>query len=165
MSDEQLAKWLELYGSSNRTVKLRAAKALVAREDTPTEMLFEILVNLWNDDLGQPAVRALLRRADSGMVDRLLELLQSNASFVRQVASHILGVIGDPSATEQLLAAVDDPDRLVRHSAALALVSVGNRRALPRVRELYAAHRDDDINVVLALRTALKRLGESAGHE
>lgn len=46
-------------------------------------------------------------------------------------AALLLGDLGDRAATEPLIKALRDPDRLVRHHAAFVLAKVGDRRAVP----------------------------------
>ncbi len=46
-------------------------------------------------------------------------------------AALLLGDLGDRAATEPLIKALRDPDRLVRHHAAFVLAKVGDRRGVP----------------------------------
>ena len=61
-------------------------------------------------------------------------------------AAMLLGDLGDRAATEQLIAALRDPNYLVRHHAAFLLAKLRDRRAVPAL----IATLDDKVEIVAA---------------
>lgn len=155
----RLDKWLSLYQSRNPDVQIRAAKVLIGRADTPLPILLHILDKLSHQGLGAAAERALLHRRGSDLVNAMIARLNSSNEFIRQVACNVLGHSADTAATPHLLRMIDDPHVMVRRAAGFALAHLKDLTAVPGLKRQYAARRDDDINVVWALQTALQSLG------
>jgi HEAT repeat protein len=150
-----------MYSSGNPEVKLRAARGLVQRGDeTPLELLVDILETLSRDGLGAETERALSKRKDRELVARMIPLLESKDHFVREVACNVLGHSGDRAATPHLLRMIDDTHSMVRRAAGFALAFLKDPQSLPELKRQYARHRQDNPNVVAALRCALQSLGE-----
>jgi len=153
--------WIRMYSSTNRDVRLRAAKGLLGRsEDAPLDLLIDILMNLSHEGLGANTERALLERNDPELVPRMIGLLESHDDFVRQVACTVLGRSRDVTATPHLLRMVDDSNVMVRRAAGFGLAFLKDRSALEEVTRLHDRRRDDDIDVVMALECAMKSLSE-----
>lgn len=150
-----------MYSSTNRDVRLRAAKGLVGRsKDAPLDLLIDILLNLSHEGLGAKTQEALLNRSDPELVPRMIGLLESHDDFVREVACTVLGRSRDVTATPHLLHMVDDSNMMVRRAAGFGLAFLKDRSALKDVTKLHNRHRDDDTNVVMALECAMKSLSE-----
>lgn len=162
----ELKEWIRLYSSEDRSIRLRAATGLLGRSsEVPLDLLIDILLNLHDQGLGAKAEKALLKRHDPEIVPRMIALLNSPSSFVREVACNVLGRTGDKTTSKQLLRMVDDPQMMVRRAAALALECVNDRSVLSELTAMYERHKVDDPNVILALEMALQaiRNPESVG--
>jgi HEAT repeats len=157
----QLTKWIGLYRSENRQVRARAASALVERSDTPLAVLLDILDTLSHEGRGASVEKVLLERSDSELVDAMIARLDSSDAFVREVACRCLGGSGNRSATPHLVRMIDDPHMMVRRAAGFALAELKDPSSIPELLRQFAAHRDDDSNVILALQCALQVLDVS----
>lgn len=156
-----LDKWLTLYGSANIDIRIRAATALIARSDVPLTILLDILDTLSHHGLGASTEKTLLKRTDVDLLSAMIARLDSPDHFVREVACNVLGRSGDSTATRHLLRMIDDPQMMVRRAAGFALSRLKDPSAIPELTRQFAARRNDDTNVVWALRTALETLGVS----
>jgi HEAT repeat protein len=113
------------------------------------------------EGLGAKAEKALLKRREKEIVPKMMNLLESQDHFVREVACNVLGQFGDKAATSKLVCMIDDPHMMVRRAAGFALAFMKDQTSLPALREQYERHRNDDSNVVMALQCALQSLGET----
>jgi HEAT repeat protein len=157
-----IEEWMQKFASSKREVKLRAARALLHRADEcPLWLLIEILQNLSREGWGAQVERALLRRRDAELVPTMIGLLESSDPFVREAACNVLGRSANRAAAPRLLGMIDDPHLMVRRAAGFGLACLKDPSCLPELRRLYERHRDDDANVVMALKSALRSLGEN----
>jgi HEAT repeat protein len=155
-----IQEWVGMYSSQNREVKLRAAQGLLQRaEESPLEILVEILETLSWEGLGANAERALLKRREPEVAPKMIALLASKDHFVREVACNVLGHFGDRTATPHLLRMIDDPHMVVRRAAGFGLAFLNDPSSLTELKKKYECHRDDDSNVVMALQCALQTLG------
>jgi HEAT repeat protein len=157
-----LHRWLNLYDSTNEIVKIRAARALVSRPDTPFRVLLQIYDNLSHINLGASAEKTLLKRNDEGLLDEMVRRLDSADRFHREMACNILGLLGDPTATPHLLRMIDDPEMMVRRAAAFGLMHLKDASAVPELERQLARRQNDDRNVVWALQCAIQSLGATA---
>ena len=152
--------WVSMYASGHPEVKLRAARGLVQRgQETPLELLVEILETLNRDGLGAETERVLLQRQDPELAAKMIRLLESEDHFVREVACNVLGHSGDKAATPHLLRMIDDPHIMVRRAAGFGLAFLKDPQSVAELKRQYARHRDDDINVIMALQCAIQSLG------
>lgn len=158
-----IGNWMDMYGSPNVDIRLRAAKAILDRADeVPLDTLIDILIHLSYFGLGSKVEKGLLCRRDPDLPMKMIELLDSKDNFVREVACNVLGRFGDTMATPHLLRMIEDPIMMVRRAAGFGLAFLKDRSALEELRQLYHRHRDDDSNVRMALECALKTLSESS---
>jgi HEAT repeat protein len=104
-------------------------------------------------------IQALKQRADPAVVDPLLPLLRHLSPLTRAAACEILGTTGDWRATGPLLDCLDDPIPFVLMAAAFALATLGDPAAAATIKARYDAHPADNINVRIALESALDALG------
>lgn len=92
-------------------------------------------LTLLNDDSpavrGQAVVGAILCDDELVNVDRVAKLLEDPSPGVRLQAVHTLGPLGLPELEERFAVRLEDPDRLVRVSAAAALATSRDPRAVP----------------------------------
>lgn len=153
-----LNSWIDLFRSDNRSIKHRAANALLARDDVPLGTLLEILDTLSHDGLGASAERQLLARIDDDLLDAMLTRLTSDDDFVREVACNVLGAIGDAYAINALLNALDDPHIMVRRAAGFAIGRIGDPNSIPELTRICRT-RSHETNVRWAIETALRSLG------
>ena len=161
-SRSPLANWLALYNSANPDVRLRAAQALVKRPDTPLRVLLDTLDTLSHKGLGADVCEALLSRQDPDLYKEMVGRLESNDHFLRETACTVLGRSGNPSISARLLPMLDDPHVAVRHAAGHALAALADPASITELGRQLVAHQNDDINVVMALQTALRALGVDA---
>lgn len=126
----ELEEWLQLLHSDNRGVRVRAAKALLKREDVPLKALLEVLDHYSSDGLGAEAKRTLLKRNGPALLAPMIERLAAPHEFQREVACTVLGESGNWSITPRLLPMLDDPHAMVRRAAAFALASLGDPSVL-----------------------------------
>lgn len=156
-----LDKWLALYGSANPEIRIRAAGALIERSEVPLTTLLDILDTLAHHGLGASTEKALLKRQDPELLKAMIARLDSSDQFIREVACNVLGQSNNSAATPHLLRMIDDPHVMVRRAAGLALSRLKDSSAIPELKRQFAARRNDDTNVVWALRIALETLGVS----
>ncbi len=154
-----LQKWLNFYESLNHDVKMRAARALLARHDIPLCVLLDILDSLSRKGLGAATKKVLLERRDVGLLDEMIARLDSRDDFLREVACDVLGRSGNPAATQHVLRMMDDSHIMVRRAAGFALAHLKDPSAIPELKRQFSRRRNDDVNVVWALRSALHALG------
>ncbi len=107
-------------------------------------------------------------RLSDGVTPLLPVLAQDAEPEVRQMAAFALGLIGDPSASAALTAALADPEPLVQGRAAEALGLIGHQTAAPAVAAMMdlqmknGALRDvvaDDLDYPKTPATEAVRLG------
>jgi len=157
--DTRIDKWLSLYASKNPEIRIRAATALIRHDDAPLSILLDILDTLSHHGLGAATERALFNHNESDLVTAMIGRLDSNDQFIREVACNVLGNSANYSVTPHLLRMIDDPHLMVRRAAGFALSRLKDSSAIPELKRQFAARRNDDINVVWALQTALESLG------
>lgn len=155
-------KWQHLFRSETREIRVRAAAALLKREDTPLDVLLEILDHYSSDGLGANAERVLLSRNGIELFAPMIQRLTSPDSFIREVACNVLGKSKNWNATQQLLAMLDDPHTMVRRAAGFGLASLGDPIALKTLRRELHARQNDDVNVRWAIETAIQKLDPDA---
>jgi hypothetical protein len=168
--------WLKLYASTNPHIKLRALRGLLESSEPPgLTTLLDAFNELFGQnqhhddpdmltrDLRRRLTESLKQRAGPALVLPLLPYVQHPRPGTRSVTCDILGVTGDHRATAPLIACLDDPVPFVRRSAAFALGKLGNPHAGDAIKARYTAHPADDINVRLALESAMRALGVPYG--
>jgi HEAT repeat protein len=111
-----------------------------------------------------PAAERLGKRKSERAAEALLVLLEHDSSTVRGYAANALGMIGDPHATDPLIAMLEwDESEWPRRTAARALGRLSNARAVePLVRALAG---DREYSVRAAVAYALRPLGDSRSVE
>ena len=155
-------KWLRLFRSDTREIRVRAATALLKRDDTPLDILLEILDDYSHDGLGANAERFLLKRNGIELFAPMIQRLTSPDDFIRQVACNVLGKSENWNATRHLLVMLDDPHIMVRRAAGFGLASLGDPSALETLRHQLGARQNDDVNVRWAIETAIQKLDPDA---
>ncbi|TWT64920.1 HEAT repeat domain-containing protein [Crateriforma conspicua] len=151
-------KWLTLFESENRVIRLRAAKHLLDCDETPLSTLLEILDSYAYDGLGGKVMRVLATCSNPALADAMLNRLSSTDDFIREAACTVLGQPGNTRATPHLLAMLDDPHLMVRRAAGLAIARVGDSSALQSLVSRKSRHANDDINVKWAIDKAISAL-------
>jgi HEAT repeat protein len=92
----------------------------------------------------QAAAATALMQVGSGCVPYLLEQLESPDYVVRRWVAEILGEIGDETAREALIVALDDSNTRVVHYAAISLGKVGKPSVIRYLARLLD-HPDKDV--------------------
>jgi HEAT repeat protein len=95
-----------------------------------------------------PRVSRLRRRRD---VPGLVEALQNSGPRTRRTAANALILITDPRAIDALVAALEDPDELVRLNATLALGEFQGRPELGAIMEHLASALHDESPLVRSM--------------
>jgi HEAT repeat protein len=147
---------LKALGDSSWRVRKAAAQlALDApADDRVLDALVAALGAQDNAGLRNAATEVLVQIGPPA-VEPVSRLLRSGDSDERKFAADILGEIGQPEATDALLAALEDADENVRGAAAEALGRLGQ----PAVAErLYRQLERDGLLVQLSCLDALARL-------
>jgi HEAT repeat protein len=101
------------------------------------------------------AIDGLARLRATETREQVAALRQDERPPVRGSVLRYLSRIDGPAATGELVAALSDPDALVRENAVDELHELGAEEAIPAVRELSD---DSDANVRQAVETALHDL-------
>ena len=154
---------LQLLRDEDVTLRWIAALALGrARSDLAVEPLIAAL----RDEhrvVRAIAVRALRQikdeRAIEPLTEALIDQLQEADPSLRQLAAGVLRQVKESRAVDSLIAALQDPDAGVVESAAYALGSIGDVRAVPYLE--HVAREDTrrtrfDRSVAEAARVAIK---------
>jgi HEAT repeat protein len=154
-----VAEWRSYLYSSRRDFQLRAARALLERAGSVelADLLY-ILDEFALQGLGAAARRALLERAGLQLVEPMRLRLGSPERFLREAACDILGSCRDFSATPHLVAALRDPEMMVRRAAGFALAALKDPASLPELRAAAALAVSDDTNVRWAIDAAIRAL-------
>jgi len=97
----------------------------------------QILSGLQNSDSSKrnELIEKLTQLQNTEVVQFLIDVLkQANTHWmVKEGACKVLGKIGDKSATEALIAALNDDNEIVRYQAVNALGRLGDKRAVPKL--------------------------------
>lgn len=140
-------------------MKHRAAAALIRRSDeTPLNILLDILDNLYNKGFGGLVERSLQNRSDPELAQEMIARLSSPDDYIREVACTVLGHSGNLAATGHLLRMIDDPHPRVRRAAVFAVGTLKDYDAIPALERQLSKRENDAINVVIALEWTLRDL-------
>jgi len=153
-----LEKWIGLYRSKNQAVRIRAARILLHREDLPLWILLDLLNSHLSKYIGVNIEDTLLSRNDPELVDEMIGRLNSEETWMRELACRALGRMGGRRSTPHLLRCTRDSNIMVRRSAIIALGQLGDRTVIPQLRQMLEELKCDDVNFVLAIQTALRDL-------
>jgi hypothetical protein len=119
---------------------------------------------LADDYHGGTAAKALALMGRRDRADQIAALLTSRSSLVRRDAALALGILKSTAHEGAVAGLLDDEEAFVRHAAAVGLLLMGSRRALPDM-EIAPASDLDEHNfhwLVLADARRLSRLAEVA---
>lgn len=120
------------------------------------EKLLELLRNEDNAGLRNSAAEAIIRLG-SAAADPLIRMVRDTDSDVRKFIIDVMGAIGDPVFSQQLLNALNDPDVNVASAAAEHLGTLGNSSVAPFLINAIVAN-----EAVLFRFSALEALGKLA---
>ena len=147
---------------TNAAVRKRAAMAL---GNTNTEKAIKALIDTvksGDDDMRSAAGEALIKIGRPA-VNSLLAAVKYNDRNTRLVSMIVIAHIGDTTATPELVNALGDEDWIVRMTAAQALGSIRDKRAIPYLITAILRERESP-NVAHEAGKALETLtGESFG--
>jgi len=154
---EDTERLVGLLSDENRLVREAAIMRLVRLSEKVGD---DVLIDALGNDA--PKVRGLAamelgKRKCRAAASALLRLLASDQSAdVRAFSAMALSRIGGRAALDGLLAALDDENSSVRHTACWAFRRRKNRRAVPRMRPMLS---DPDFYVRLCVAETLVSLG------
>jgi HEAT repeat protein len=143
-------------------VKIKALHVLGNVQDhSVSDKLVTILNNPFlNEDC--PAIKwntafALGKRFNKGTraVESLIEVLDHDDIFLREIAIQSLGKIGDKTAVPFLLPALYDRSFAIKRSAIQALGNIGDHQAVPILKRIAVT--DKDISIHNEVMAALKK--------
>jgi HEAT repeat protein len=166
-----LHNWLKLYQSSNVPVQKRALRGLLQHfNELPTSLIMDAFEKLFvgtysanldmlTRELRNTIITHLKHSNNPLFVEPLLPYASHPDNNVRSVACDLLGALQDKRATLVLLQRLTDPIPFVRRSAGFALASIRDPQSADVIREQYMNSSNEDINVLIALETALRELG------
>ncbi|PKV89814.1 MerR family transcriptional regulator [Streptomyces sp. TLI_146] len=153
----QVVALLQALGSKSADARQRAALSSVAEVPVPVEALVEAVLSETDPNVAGALRWALARSGDSGSA-LLARGLDSPVAAVRESAVRSLAELPGGEATEQLRAALANPDVVVRGVAALALGTRGVAEGIPTLIDMIEQGRNDtdaaDALSVLASDTA-----------
>ena len=166
-SQKTIEVLIALLKDGNQNVRDHAADSLgriagtPELKDTVIKQSLQPLVNLLKsgESLGAAsAAKVLGQFGDSSAVDDLIRVMEINSKWwqIRKNAAIALGLIGDKRAVKPLVNALKDrfsPD--IRISAAESLARLRDASAIDQLKILEA---DDNINVRIAVKTAINIL-------
>jgi len=124
---------LKLFRDQEAEVRLAAAQALAARDDSPPAHFVGLLQDK-SYEVRLAAVQFLGRVRHQQIVEVLIPLLSDEIVLVRQMTAKALGLIGQASAIEALAGSLADADEHVRHTAEQALAQIDPQWMLRRGR-------------------------------
>ncbi|MGI8607802.1 MAG: HEAT repeat domain-containing protein [Candidatus Dormibacteria bacterium] len=151
--------WLEMYRSTNPTVRLRAARGLVERGATaPRPTLLEILDTLYGAGLGAATEKVLLKRRDPEPIGEMLHRLHSPHRFVREVAVAVLAKAGGAEAARGLVEALSDEVGWVRRAAAFRLAQIAEPATEGALRQAAARPENQTANIKMGFDVALREI-------
>ena len=164
---EIVAPLVDALADTDNIVRINAALSLgmLGFEDTPIELL-KILLDDGDASVRSAATYAfiyILREGkDSGLYERLLQLLNDGSIDVRAHVILALGTIGRKDAMQVIAdKGTTDKSPLVRSNAAIVLGSFKDKSANPYLIEML---RDDDHRVVYSASVSLIKInGEDHG--
>ena len=138
--DEEGVRWQAAEGLARLGAPAVAGLAALA-EDSDPDIRWKAIVAL--GDIGDPRAAPTLRdrladpdrfvrgravsalaRLGSPCLPLVMQALLDSDSRVRQGAAEVLGLVGDPTAVDNLLRALQDPVEPVRRAAAVALLRI-----------------------------------------
>ncbi|MFI1104399.1 MerR family transcriptional regulator [Streptomyces melanogenes] len=153
----QVVALLRALGSKSADARQHAALSSVAEVSLPVEALVEAVLNETDPNVAGALRWALARSGDGGSA-LLARGLDSPVATVRESAVRSLAELPGGEATEQLRAALANPDTVVRGVAALALGTRGVADGIPTLIDMIEQGRNDtdaaDALSVLASDTA-----------
>jgi HEAT repeat protein len=151
---EGVAEAISWIAAADRDANVaEAAIDALARLATPEAV--NALIVLTADSARREAVVDALARLGEHNVELIGRGLTNTQPSVRRAVVEVLGRMKQPSASEQLGAALDDKDAGVRLAAVNAISHLGNRNAERKLISLM--HADPDTAVRRAAQRALRR--------
>ena len=141
-------------------------------DDRRLRVLAGVLARFARELRGAPRERIAAFFEDSGLVCREIGALRSRRAWRRAEAAHALGAMSSDRAVQDLVAALDDPQRDVRSAAARSLGTLGRETAVEPLVQVLAAGRVPYSVAAHALLSIgapalpeLRRLVEEVEHE
>ncbi|HET8627837.1 MAG TPA: HEAT repeat domain-containing protein [Thermomicrobiales bacterium] len=150
--------WMRLYSSANPVVRERALAALANAPDPRVTPVLLDAFEHYQEYPGVDTVRAMQQSRDPALLEPMLRFSTHPDAQIRAGACEVLGALADRRATPALVERLGDEDIWVRRAAGFALAAVRDPAALEPLRQRYDGYPADDINVRVALHTALRAL-------
>jgi HEAT repeat protein len=143
LSQEQLMKWLELFGGPRSKGQEARDHALDEMRVIGADKLFPPLTSLINDpnveiDTRCQATRAVLGLDAKHGIELLLPLFNDPDTTFRWDICGLMHEFGDDRVIEPLIDRMkNDPDPQIRGTAAYALGGIGNPAAIPALLNTF----------------------------
>ncbi len=151
---------MELYTSPKQDIRKRAIKGILnLGPELPLEILLDLLDHIREVGNGFITEKRLKQCKAPALITEMLQRLKSPDEYIREIACTVLGELGDWAATPYLAVMLDDPHWWVRRAAGWALVKLKDPSSVDAILRRYQQNPKDDINVKMALQSALNELG------
>jgi HEAT repeat protein len=155
--ERAIALFLIALQQEDYGVQVAAIRALV---ELDTALAADPLIDLLASEVPEVTIaatqglRTLAKHVDKNKW--LVLAKRAGSRFERARALKVLGVIGGEEAANLLLAALDDPDVLVRGAAVNGIASLGDLRAIEKLTEMKK--NEDNGRIISLVRTTLLNL-------
>ncbi len=137
LNQEQILKWLQIFGGSGRKVEDTLDHVLNELRAIGVDKLFPFLMSQINDSNADINVRcqssrALLNLDKNKGIELLLPFFNDSDYIVRWDICGLMHEFGDERVIESLIDRMkNDPDPQIRGTAAYALGGIGNPKVIP----------------------------------
>ena len=144
LNQEQILKWLQVFGGSGRIVEDSLDHVLNELRAIGTDKLFPFLMSLINDSNNDINVRcqssrALLNIDKTKGIELLLPFFKDSDSTFRCDICGLMHEFGDERVIEALIDRLkNDPDPKIRGTAAYALGGIGMQSSITALQETMA---------------------------
>jgi HEAT repeat protein len=163
-------KWVTFYNSTNPRIRSRAIEILI--NNYPTEIPFETVISLIEDFPFGHEINVRYKKFEHIILinynERLFQLMNSylyTNDRVRVVlAADIFSKVKEIRAVNRLLELLENEepnkDKIgIGWRCGHALASIADKSSEERLRKIYEKRKHDNVNVVIAIQSALKAVG------
>ncbi len=151
---------IKLFEEGDRDTRMIVAEGL-GNMDEMSENILDTLYKGLKDDIWrvrEESAKALGELEDGDSVERLLDLLDDENSYVVESVLKSLGKLGDDPIVEDIKGKLHDEDDSIRIASAEALGEIGGEKAI--VELLNRIEVEDNPRVLWSISDALSRCGK-----
>ncbi len=154
---EAIERLIELTGSENAKVRTAAVETLKAYGDIIVPDLAKALTSEYTNDLGRQSALDLIINIGAPALPAMRNVMKTADPFTKLSIINVLGEIGDPGVTVDLLEFLDSDDGNIVIAAAKALGKLKAGEASGKLLELL---KSEDSNIKLAAVQSLVEIGK-----